>query len=168
MDCCKLCGAKLDSPKENAVKLCRGCELAVTIDVLETARIMRKCEHVVATSTRIQTRLYHCLLLSQKAKWLLRYEKKGISTITPLPSEWILRYNKLYDDIVMDRIFSEVDDAMARAELSTTPGALDFHVSTVLQKINDGRKLFLDKTRYATLNTRVMSYLYNNMLTLTV
>lgn len=168
MDSCKLCGTALDSSADRTRGLCMGCGMAVDIDIIETWRIMLHCEHVISTSTRHQVRLYHCLLLIQKAKWLNRYERMDIPTITPPPSIWIDRYHDRYDEIVMERIFAEVDDALAGAETSASPRALDAHINAMLLRIDNGKKLFLNKARSETLNARVMNYLYNNLLTLAV
>ncbi len=165
---CTLCGIAFPNSENNASGLCPGCDLAVSIDIQEKLRVMRRCEHAIHTSSGHQTRLYNCLLLMQKAKWLRKYEKMGIPTVTPLPSEWIDRYSEKYDDIVFERIFKEVNDTFAEAEKAVSSHALDSRLNFALQKITEGKNLFLNKEKYKSLNVRVMSYLYSNMLTLTV
>ncbi|MHB9028851.1 MAG: hypothetical protein ACYC9O_08790 [Candidatus Latescibacterota bacterium] len=168
MESCKLCREDLEYPNEKESGLCEGCALAVESDTFEQFRIIRKCEFIINSPAKHRVRLYNCLLLIQKAKWLQKYEMMGIQTISPPPLDWIDRYHEKYDEIVLERIFEEVNDSLSQAEQSYTAFALDTHINSVLQKIDEGKKLFLNKTRCDTLNSRVMSYLYSNLLTLTL
>lgn len=168
MDKCKLCGKEIEHISQNVRELCQGCSLLVDIDTREKSREIRRCENSINTSDNHQNRLHNCILLIQKAKWLQKYEKLGIQTVTPPPSQWIARYNEKYDDIIMERIFEEVDEAMARAEQAAVSDALDTQINSVLQKIEEGKRLFLDKSKSESLNARIKNYVYNNLLTLTV
>lgn len=168
MDNCKLCGKEIERYSHTIRELCQGCSILVDIEIHEKSRAMQRCENSINTSNNHQVRLHNCLLLIQKAKWLQKYEKLGIQTVNPPPSQWIARYNEKYDDIIMDRIFEEVDEVMATAEQASVSGALDTQINSALQKIEEGKRLFLDKTKSESLNTRIKNYVYNNLLTLTV
>jgi hypothetical protein len=168
MESCKLCRKDLEYSTEMENGLCEGCALAVESDIFEQLKMIRRCEFMIHSAAKHRVRLYHCLLLIQKAKWLQKYELKGIPTITPSPLDWIARYHEKYDEIVLERIFEEVNESLAKAEQSSAAFALDIHINAVLQKIDEGKKQFLNKARYDSLNSRVMSYLYSNLLTLTV
>jgi hypothetical protein len=168
MDTCILCGKDFVRSSEKVRELCQGCNLVLDIDIREKSRAMRRCEHLVDTSGNHRARLHQCLILVQKAKWLQRYENLGIQTIVPPPSQWISRFNAKYDDIIMERILEEVDEVMALSEREALPGALDGQINRILQKIEEGKRLFLDKTKSESLNARIKNYVYNNLLTLTV
>ena len=87
---CKMCERKgiFLSVSENG--LCKSCESIVVMDIQQRVRIINDCIKLVNESKNMSTQLSRYDLLREHAQVLLNYEHKGIPTISPSPSQFLL------------------------------------------------------------------------------
>jgi len=106
----------------------------------------------------MKTRLSRCDLLVEHAKALLKYERKGIPTVSPSPSQLLTEYTAMRDQIVLEGVTAEVEKALAKAEISATPRTSINEVNKALFKIREGKQELRDQTKLNQLEARVRRF----------
>jgi hypothetical protein len=84
---CKFCGRKGFFLSVDSNGLCGNCAPHIVNDITQRSRIMDDCLRLVHDGKTFETRLTRCDLLFEHLEHLLKYERKGIPTLSPLPSK---------------------------------------------------------------------------------
>jgi len=141
---CKWCGRKGVFLSITKIGLCKTCESIIETKVPRYERKIRYSENIVDTSNEVDERVKNCRYIVERAKEIVKYEKKGIPTFTPLPSELIRYYTIKHDKIIMESMPEKVDESLKIAELALTSLNSLNVVNEALQKVRDARELLKD------------------------
>ncbi|MBU4349766.1 hypothetical protein KJ830_03460 [bacterium] len=161
---CKMCGRKGFFLSVSEDGLCKSCESIVVMDIQQRGRIINDCIKLVNESKNMSTQLSRYDLLREHAQALLEYEHKGIPTISPSPSQFLSEYTTNRDQIVLEGITAEVEKALARAEIATTPRTSINEANKALLKIREGKKELNDKAKLDQLEDRIRHFSHEKQL----
>jgi len=161
---CKMCERKgiFLSVSENG--LCKSCESIVVMNIQQRVRIINDCIKLVNESKNMSTQLSRYDLLREHAQALLEYEHKGIPTINPSPSQFLSEYTTNRDQIVLEGITAEVEKALAKAEIATTPRTSINEANKALLKIREGKKELNDQAKLDQLEARIRHFSHEKQL----
>lgn len=137
---CLLCDKKGFFLSVSANGLCSSCEPVVVMDVQQRGRIVGDCIKIISKSKKMDVRLSRCDLLIEHAKILLEYEQRGIPTIAPLPSQLLLEYDGMHDKIVLESVVADVEKALTKVKIASTPSTRVSETTKALFKIQEGKK----------------------------
>ena len=98
---CILCGEKSLFLSVSANRLCKRCDPVVVKDVQQRSQIINDCRKTITKRINAKLKLFFCDRLIENAKELIDYERKGIPTITPLPSEFVSEYGSYREQIIL-------------------------------------------------------------------
>ncbi|MCK5117435.1 MAG: hypothetical protein KAR44_12615 [Candidatus Aegiribacteria sp.] len=148
---CRSCGKKgfLMSVDENG--LCRICSQKVYHDAKPRVRILTESMKLAEEGKTLKTRLSRCDLVLENAKHLLTYEKKGIGTISPSPSEIIGEFIQYRDQIVLEEAKIFADKAISKSEAASTPKTKTSALSQGLVKVRE----ILDESQDSDIDTEI-------------
>ncbi len=141
---CKWCGRKRIFLSITKIGLCKTCKSIIETKVHRYGRMIRYAENIVDNSNDVDERVKNCRYIVDRAKEIVKYEKKGIPTFTPLPSELIRDYTIKHDKIIMESMPEKVDESLTVAEDALTPLKRLNVVNEALQKVRDARGLLKD------------------------
>ena len=115
---CKFCKKRGVFFFFNQKRLCRVCAIGLASERQRLLIAIKDPENLLQSSKKSESRLSQCDVIIKHAQALLEYEKKGISTLTPLPSEIIEKYQKVRRQIVSERVKEEVGILLRKARLT--------------------------------------------------
>jgi hypothetical protein len=144
--------------------LCYDCDSIVVMEVKQRARIMTDCEELIATSKKMDTRLSRCDLLLEHAQALLKYEKKGIPSIDPDPSQYLKEYTVKRNQIISEGVTEIVEKALAKAKIATTPSTAITQANKALFEIQEKRQRLSDKPKLDQLESQVRKFIHETQL----
>jgi hypothetical protein len=144
--------------------LCKSCESIVVMNIQQRVRIINDCIKLVNESKNMSTQLSRYDLLREHAQALLEYEHKGIPTINPSPSQFLSEYTTNRDQIVLEGITAEVEKALAKAEIATTPRTSINEANKALLKIREGKKELNDQAKLDQLEARIRHFSHEKQL----
>ena len=130
MATCVLCLKKGFFVSVNKEGLCTNCKAMVELEVNSKFRVIDESLALIKKSTKMETQLSRCDLISDMANSLLKYEDLGIRTLTPSPSTLIQNMKNAKMEITTTRTTHDVEKIMTKANLSVS-------IST---KINEATK----------------------------
>lgn len=137
---CKWCGRSGWFLFVDQMGLCSNCLPIVAMDIKQRGRIINDSLKLVRESKKIDTRLTRCDLIVQHASALTNYERHGIPTYDPLPSKLVREFGDLHDEIILDYLKSEFEDARTKVGLSSSVKNKVSLLSKVLLKIRELKK----------------------------
>jgi hypothetical protein len=157
---CRNCGKKGFFLFTDKNGLCSECQQTVLIEVKQRARIIGDSIRLVDEGKTAKTRLSRCDLLLEHAEHLMKYERKGIPTISPEPSKLRAEYGDRRDQIIVEEIDELVEKAQEKARLATTPRAKVTALNSGLLKVQEiGKDLREpDRLRGAQTTLRTAAY----------
>lgn len=120
---CRYCekGGLFQSVDNNG--LCNKCAYPVISDIQQRARIIDDSIKLAQEGKTFATRLSRHELLIEQLEQLLVYEKRGIPTLSPAPSELIQRMSGYRGTIVGQEIEQIAEKAKKQAELAASVSA---------------------------------------------
>ena len=161
---CKWCGRKglFVSVSQNG--LCGTCTPIVGMDFQQRNRIIQDCLKLISESKNVKTRISRCDLLIEHAEALIQYEQKGIPTFQPEPSELARQVREERDNIILGGAEAEVDKALAKAEVATTPRTSVSTANKALLKLREAREEMAEPSRLDVLERRVKAFAHKTQL----
>lgn len=144
--------------------LCKTCEPTIIREIQSRARIIKDCMKLVDESKNLKTRLSRCDLLIEHAQALLKYQEKGIPTITPSPSQLLAEYSAMRDQIILDSLTAEAEKMLAKAEIEATPRTSINEANKVLLRIQEGKQELQDSSKLDHLEKRVRRFKHETQL----
>jgi len=159
-----MCGRKGILLSLSTNGLCKSCNPIVVMDIQQRGRIINDCLKLVIESKNMKTRLSRCDLLLEHAQALLKYENKGIPTISPPPSHLVIEYAAARDEIVLEAVTAEVENALAKAEIAATPRTSINEANKALLKIREARKEVRGQAKLDEIEARIQRFSHETQL----
>lgn len=132
---CKWCGKGGLFQKLTKHQLCRDCAITIQFDLESHSNIIKGSIPIVESSKNADTVDSRFNLLMEHAKYLHKYELKGIPTITPNPSFFLNEYRKNKDKFIIQALKKEFDVLVLKVfELKTVKAKLS-HLENFNQQI---------------------------------
>jgi hypothetical protein len=147
MATCKLCWKKSIFLSVNNEGICQNCSSLVALEVKSKFRVIDESLAIVKKSTKMETQLSRCDVISDLANSLLKYEKLGISTLTPNPSVLILNMKEAKMEISVTRTTQDIEKIMIKANLSVTTSTKINEATKALVLIENSYKSFDEKPK---------------------
>lgn len=151
---CIWCGRKGFFLSVDKDKLCRNCQPAISLDIQQRTRIILDSQELIEKSEIFKTRIHRIGLILEHVQALTQYEEKGVSTITPPPSEFEKHYTDLRNELTYENIINETDKIMNKAKLALTAKTKMTEANKAILKIVERRKELQDKDKIDSLNKR--------------
>lgn len=129
------------------------------MDIDERLRVINDCIELVNESENVKTRLSSYDLLIEHARALLEYEVRGIPTIKPHPSHFVMEHNARRDQIVLEGVTQEVEKMLAEAKAATTFRKSITEANKALAKIKEGRQEIRVRAKLDQLEAQVRVFL---------
>ncbi|MFX0203769.1 MAG: hypothetical protein ACFFCW_47325, partial [Candidatus Hodarchaeota archaeon] len=82
----------------------------------------------------------------------------------PSPSKLLTEFTAMHDQIVLEGVTEEVEKALAKAEIATTPRISINEANKALLKIREGKKELRDQTKLDQLEIRVRRFSHETQL----
>lgn len=161
---CKYCNKKGLFLSLSEEGLCRECLAVVTLNVQERVRVIKSSAEVAEKSKNLKTKLSRVSLMREHLEELLKYEQMNISTITPPPSSVLATLEKDRQTMVLEAVEEQVGDALAKAELATTPKSSVTQASKALLAIGEAEQEVEGSAKLAELRKRVTDYIHDRTL----
>lgn len=120
---CRFCGRKGFFLSVDSNGLCGNCSSGVVLDITQRTRVMGDCLRLAREGKTFATRLSRCDLLLEHAEDLLQYEKKGIPTLSPSPSEILSEFRGYRDELILEEANNVAQKAKAKSEVASTTTA---------------------------------------------
>jgi len=117
---CKWCGRGGWFVSVDRNGLCTNCARPVLMDIEQWQRIITESIELIQKSKNIKTRLGRCNDATRHLEALLPYERKGIPTLSPNPSELIGTVQAMRNEVILEHIQSEVDKALIKLDVAST------------------------------------------------
>ncbi len=136
---CKWCSKKGFFLSLSKKSLCKSCQLMIETKINNHARVIKSNIKVLGASEEKEKNINHCDEIIEKARELLRYEKKGISTIDPSPSKLIKEFTTTHDKLIIKSVPEKVNEALLSAESALLPYNEIYSINEVLNKIKTVR-----------------------------
>lgn len=134
---CKYCGRSGWFLALTANGLCNNCNPIVSMDVIQRARIINDSLKLVRESKKLDTQLSRCDLIVEHASALMKYEQLGIPTLNPLPSAFVQEYQAMHDQIIVDGLTTEFENARSKAEVAPSVTSKVNLLSKALLKVRE-------------------------------
>jgi len=132
---CKWCGRSDVSPQETEKGLCETCSPGIVMDIRNRLGMIKHCKKLIDESEDMDTQLSKIDLIVEQAEALLKYEKGGIPTIRPSPSELIHAYREGRDALILKCAERKVEKALAATGVLTDADTKISWLSKILPEI---------------------------------
>jgi len=136
---CKWCDKKGFFLSLSKRGLCKSCQSMIETKINSHSRVIKSNIKVLGTSEEKEKNINHCDEIIERASELLKYEKRGISTIDPLPSKLIKEFTTTHDKLIIKSIPEKVSEALLSAESALLPYNEIYCVNEVISQINTVR-----------------------------
>ncbi|MBU0518192.1 hypothetical protein KKA00_05440 [bacterium] len=134
---CKLCNRSGIFLSITSNGLCKKCDPVFYLDFKQRARIINESMNLVEDSKKLETRINRCQDIVEHANSLLEYEKRGIPTIQPLPSELIDIYENKPDELIKETLQIDWEKTVQKVNVPSTAKVKINHLSKLLLRIGD-------------------------------
>lgn len=114
---CKLCDCSGWFLSLSDHALCQRCEGLFQLDLHQRVRIIKDSQKIIETSRNLATKLSRIEVAISHLKALLDYERRGINTILPPPSEAIRNYESRREEDLAHHAALVHDEAVAKAKV---------------------------------------------------
>lgn len=136
---CKNCDRKGFFLSVNKRGVCKDCAFFVDNDVENSLRIIKDSAKLVEKSAKYETKIGRCKDIITAAERLLRYEIKGIQTITPEPSIIINSYKSLLPKLIEKALKDEISKYIEKARTAVKHTSRINQLEKGIQKIAEYR-----------------------------
>ncbi len=137
MATCKHCDRKGWFLKLDNNGLCTACQPIVIPDVIARHKAIQRSLEPANRAAGLKTRVGKCDIIVEHAKALLRYERKGINTTSPLPSEFITEYQQVRRAHIREAARSVSEIAKAKADVASSHKTKANALAAGLAKIHE-------------------------------
>jgi len=133
---CRWCNKRGLFLKVDVNGLCAKC-YPIVYEIEGAARVLSDSLNLISTGKSFKTRIGRCADALLQCERLLKFEDKGIPTISPLPSETIRFVLSEKDRILAGEAEAIAQKALAKAQLSSTAAAKERVIAAAMLKIED-------------------------------
>lgn len=117
-------------------RLCKNCQ-PYLLEIESKARVLRDSVRLAQEGKTFKTRLSRCELAIENASSLVKFERKGIRTVSPSPSSLRDQFTDYRNQIILEEAMVIVGKADAKAEVASTHKAKERQLSSALLKIRE-------------------------------
>jgi hypothetical protein len=134
---CKLCDRSgwFLSLSDNT--LCQQCEPFFQLDLRQRGRIILESQEIIKASRNLDTKLSRIKVAMDQLVALQEYERRGIETTQPPPSEALGNYARRRIEEIRDSATAAHDDAVAKSDLALGSRSKVTALSRGLLKLRD-------------------------------
>jgi len=151
---CIWCGRKGIFVSVDRNNLCRNCQPAIYLDIQQRGRIVEESQKLIEKSENFKTRIHRIGVILEHAQALTQYEEKGVSTITPPPSECEKHYIDLKNELTYENITSEIEKIMNKAKIALSAKTKMTEANKAVLKIIERKKELQDEDKIDNLNKK--------------
>jgi hypothetical protein len=158
---CKWCdkGGIFRSVDSNG--LCGDCRGPVLMEIEGRLRVIRESAKLAEEGKTFATRLGRCDTMIEHAGYLLRFENKGIPTVTTPPSTLVAEAKRLRSEMVAQEATAVAEKAMQKAEIASTPATKERALTSGILKVREvAEKAAVDASAVATVERRLKNELH--------
>jgi len=134
---CKLCDRSGWFLSLSSNALCQRCEPFFQLDLHQRVRIIQDSQEIIKASRNLDTKLSRFQVAIDHLAALREYERHGIETVQPEPSEAIRNYVHRRTEEIADHAKLAHDDAVAKADLAVSSRSKVTALSKGLLKLRD-------------------------------
>jgi hypothetical protein len=132
---CKYCDKSGFFMKVTERSLCPPCDVVFVHQLLEAGRLAQESMNIALSSKNIETKISRLIFTQNTLSRILPYERKGIPTYTPLPSEAIRAARVLIMDALRTWYTDQLDAARVRFENGKTLSARTSPLIRLMEKL---------------------------------
>lgn len=144
--------------------LCGSCSPLVIMDITQKGRLISDCMKLVDESKNLDVQITRYDFLMENLRALLVYEKKGIPTISPLPSFLHQQYAGKRDKLVLDHLASAFEAATYRVPLTISAKSKINQLNKILLKARDYKDRLVTRTSLDALERRIIEMIHKIQL----
>lgn len=144
--------------------LCKNCEPVVGVDVAKRVAVIEDSMKLMQESRKWDFELSRCEMILENAEAMLGYEKRGIHTLTPVPSELLRHYGPKRDQLVLKVFECRVEEILGRLEASITVEEKVRQLSELLDKIRENKPKSQNPMHLSILERRVHRLIHQTQL----
>jgi hypothetical protein len=144
--------------------LCKTCDLIVLMEVTQRARLIQESMDIINKSKKLDTQLSRCDFVIECAQALLPFERKGIPTINPKPSELIEQFPAKRNEILITTLKAEVETALAKSRLATSTKTKLSVLAKVLLRIREYIKQCTTPDELSFLEAKILNVMHQIQL----
>ena len=133
---CALCEKSGWFLKISAEGLCGHCAQAHSLEMGSSLRVIKQSLSIASETKKLDTMLSRFDVAENACRQLLKYEGRGIPSISPPPTEALEKIADARRSSVLSWIERELLAARAKSEAATTPAGKTGGYSKLLEKIN--------------------------------
>lgn len=134
---CKLCDRSGWFLSLSSRALCQRCEPFFQLDFRQRVRIIQDSQEIIKASRNLDTKLSRIKVAIDHLAALQEYERRGIETIQPEPSEAIRNYVRRREEEIADHAKLAHDDAVTKSDLAVGSRSKITALSKGLLKLRD-------------------------------
>jgi hypothetical protein len=140
MGTCRYCGKGGLFRAVDVNGLCDGCRRPVLLSISSTRRVLDESIKLAQTGKTLSTRLGRWDLIVEKAEHLLEFERRGIPTFDPPPSQLIVIAKRERRAALIAGLQEELASAEGKVELAATPTARVNAFAKTVEAIQEARR----------------------------
>ena len=99
--------------------LCRNCQHLV-VEIQSRARVLEQSMKLADKGKTFGTRLSRCELVIEHAEHLVQFERKGVPTVSPFPSQLLDEFRALRTQLIVSEAESITETAFEKSSLAST------------------------------------------------
>lgn len=139
----------------NKYGVCNTCYSAIIFETQSRFRVIDGSMKIVSDSKKTDTRLSRCDLIIVHAKELMKFEKMGIPTTQPQPSIIVRTYEDNKLKLIKEDVTESTRLALEKARLATTATSKVSHLSKVVLKVVDYRRIYPNESDLMTAEAKL-------------
>ena len=134
---CKWCGRSGLFLSINEISVCNNCWAIISPEFFAGKKIILESLQLVVNSKNLDTKLFRLDLALEWAEKLIKYENKGISVISPPPSEFLTTLPPERNRIIKEALEFEIKELKVKVDVATSSQSQISHLSKFLLRIHD-------------------------------
>lgn len=143
---------------------CAECAATVSRDAANRLRIIQESAKLVDKTTNPDTLMRRLQVLSDNLNALLEYERQGISTITPSPSELLARFERDRTRAIRKSAEHIIESALAKAKVTVSQKSAITTAEKALVKLQVFRRETNDAVDLAGFEARLTDFIHDKQL----
>jgi hypothetical protein len=151
---CKWCESSGFFLSVDAYGLCRDCQPHL-LEISSRAQVLADSMRLAKIGKTFDTRLSRCGVAIEQAEALLKFELKGVGTVSPSPSVILAEYRPLRTNLIIEEAEAVAAKAFEKAGVATSTKAKERALSAGLLKVREVAQHLEDRSRAEGLEQRL-------------
>lgn len=116
--------------------LCRDCQYLIE-EIQSRARVLEQSMQLAEKGKTFGTRLSRCELVIEHAKYLVAFERKGVPTVSPSPSQILDEFRSHRTHLIVSEAEIVVEKAFEKSSLASTVNAKERALAAGVLKLRE-------------------------------